>query len=67
MNKNEKENVTSKYQFIYLMKLLLIALAYGINGTTFTGIPFLFFSNKLDCLNENGQVFKCPIEEACTN
>ncbi|KAL4453184.1 hypothetical protein ABPG74_015415 [Tetrahymena malaccensis] len=52
---------------LYYLKFLLLALGYGFNGTTFTGIPFLFYRGKMSCIDANNNLYSCTTEQACAN
>ena len=52
---------------LHLIKFSLLLLVYSLNGVFIVGIPFLYYSPELDCIDKQGNVYLCSKTEACSN
>ncbi|EAR81879.1 cation transporter (macronuclear) [Tetrahymena thermophila SB210] len=48
-----------------LAALITICIVYGIHGTVFNSIPFMFYRPDIICTKSDGVQYKCTEEEMC--
>lgn len=49
-----------------LAALITICIVYGMHGTVFNSIPFMFYRPDFICMKGDGVEFKCTEEEMCS-
>jgi len=53
--------------WLVYLKFLFLAITYGLYGSLYCSIPFVFYRPDLDCLDSSGVAFSCSLEQACSN